>query len=229
MVSGDSLVNNLYIVNIIIGFGSNQELFHNPEMDAESVKTLGVEDLDDLSKTHDNLLGFSTSSDSSTQSCCSSGTSVFDNLDPDSIKSSNEASASKNDLKPTSSDEQTFCSSVTGGATVTILDTDTFQVIQTKPVKISISSASSTCSQSSGFENSVTWDNASVCGQIGSYHHDHDSISIRSEVYTNTSTVSAEFSADGWADDSSCDRIDFQSLMNLWREKECGSMCTPKR
>lgn len=134
----------------------------------------------------------------------------------------------KSDLKLSSSEDQTFCSSEgsTFGSTSMMVDNfddNQFKVIQSSPRPSLEDSHSVSFSECSAFDNSVNWDTSSISvrGQIGSFYRSSESICDPSDV---AATKCTEFECDGnWNNDtSSCEsiRTDFESLMKLWKEKD---------
>ena len=176
-----------------------------------------------------------TLSMSDSASVCGSDSSIFD----DSI-SVQEARNDGKEIKPTASEEQTFCSSemsIMGGTREVVKVCDNgkeFEVFHPGTVKkdTSIDDLSICFTEASGFDTSVVWDTSSslsVHGQIGEFYNDEccdRSVrlpDIEPAHTSDASDVSVDYSAGdaSWRtnDSNSCE-TNFESLMKHWKEKE---------
>lgn len=221
-----SVLSNL--ISIDVDAGTNPDCMKETRDDFETHST----------RTNIASLGESrTLSMSDSASVCGSDSSIFDDLI--SVKETRNVGE---EIKPTSSEEQTFCSSemsAMGGTREVVNMCDNgkeYEVFHPGTVKKYTSGDDlSICfTEASGFDTSVVWDTSnssslSVNGQIGEFYSDEccdRSIQlpdIEPAHTSDASDVSVDYSAGdaSWrTDDSNSCETNFESLMKHWKEKE---------
>jgi hypothetical protein len=213
-------------ISIDVDAGTNADIMNETRDDFET------------NSTRNNIasLGESrTLSMSDSASVCGSDSSIFDD-----IISVQEARNDGKEIKPTASEEQTFCSSemsIKGGTREVVKVCDNgkeMEVFHPGTVKeVTSSDDLSICfTEASGFDASVVWDTSSllsVHGQIGEFFNDDccdRSVrlpDIEPARTSDASDVSVDYSAGdaSWTtnDSNSCE-TNFESLMKHWKEKE---------
>jgi hypothetical protein len=214
-------------ISIDVDAGTNADIMNETRDDFET------------NSTRNNIASLGESrtlsmSDSASVSC-GSDSSIFDDM-----ISVQEVRNDGEEIKPTESEEQTFCSSemsIKGGTREVVKVCDNgkeMEVFHPGTVKeVTSSDDLSICfTEASGFDASVVWDTSSllsVHGQIGEFFNDDccdRSVrlpDIEPARTSDASDVSVDYSAGdaSWTtnDSNSCE-TNFESLMKHWKEKE---------